>query len=213
MQFNIKCATFQRLSHVCSYFEASTDREFKDRLSCIRLEHINGHSYAIVTNVKIAVCEYLGPTNQPNGVAHVLPNPKLIEVCRNEMSFDSTLMINTVPQIAVATATTTFGFTLADNVCIWPDYTDMDGWIKWVGDVDAITASSGFLYLDTDHMENMVKSSPSGQIYFAEFIDTSKPTVIRDYRDPNWVGIVIPCPEAHDDPIKNGAKLPEWWPK
>lgn len=209
MKFIIKCETFARLATVPAFIEPNTPEEIKAQLSCVRIENIQGNIYAIATNQKIAVVEHIGMTTEPDGVAHVVIDNKLVEQCRNETPYDSSLEIITVPEIALASAKTLFGYSYTGNACIFPDQPILDTWRTWAAR-DAAKKSKGAMYWNVDHIASLVASCPSGKVVFPEFIDVDKPVILRDIKSDRWIGLFVGKP-APLDPLVEPATLPPWW--
>lgn len=211
MKFDIKCATFVRLASICNFFEPTTPQEIRDKIRTVRLEAVNGNMLAIACNQKIAAIELIGraPSNQ-NDVAHVILDPAIINQCKAESFMDGVLTINTIPEIATGMAQTSSGWSFPGNACYWFDETPLNDWRKWAPDTIA-EESKYVMYWNLYHVQALMESSPSGKVIFPEFIDTMQPIVLRDYNNPNWVGLFIPRKE--ESPQKIPAQLPDWWRK
>ena len=207
MNFSIKCQTFVRLTSVCNFFEPTTRADVREKINTLRLENKDGKCFAIATNEKIAVVEFLHNTDQPDGCIHVIRDEALIKQCEIEMQFDSNLHFTAVKEIAVATAKTDLGYSHPENCCYWWDDTPLNNWRNWAPS-DNPAESTGAMYWNINHIETLVRSSPSGQIVFPEFINSSQPLVLRDRKSPNWAGLFIP--DAGDGLVKQ-AEIPEWW--
>lgn len=205
-EFKIKCETFLRLAGICEFFEPSVEDGIRDKINTVRIENHNGISLGIATNQKVAAVEYLGDTDQPDGVIHIKLTSELIEQCKLEVQFDSVLTIVTVPEMGISSIQTTFGFNVTDG-CYWFVDTELNNWREW-GAANA-TASKGVMYWNLYQLEPLIKSAPSGKIIFPEFIDTNQPVTLRDHISPNWVGIFFPKPS--DAVITEQAALPDWW--
>lgn len=209
MQFNIKCSTFVRLASICDFFEPYTDEGLKEKCKTVRLEISNGKMMAIATNVKVAAIEFIGTVPAGlNEVCHVVVDDTLLNQCRAESMINGILTINTIPQIATASATTTSGWAYPGNPCLWFDETPLNEWREWP-DRDRIKKSDGIMMWNLYHVEALLESSPSGKVYFPKFIDALKPIVMRDKDDPNWVGLFVPKPNG--DIQHQEAELPDWW--
>lgn len=209
MKFDIKCATFVRLASICNFFELRTPQEIREKLSTVRLEACNGKLLAIATNQQVAAIELLGNIPQGQfGVAHLVLDPRLIAQCKAESVIDSVLTINTIPEIAAASAQTSSGWQFHGNPCYWFDTPDLDDWRKWPAD-KMPKKSQHIMTWELYHIQALVESSPSGKIVFPEFINAEEPVVIRDLRDPNWVGLFIPKPQGETQKV--AAELPAWW--
>lgn len=180
MRFDIKCATFVRLASICSFFEPSTQQEFRDKLNTVRLEIVNGRVLAIATNIKIAAIESVGFTMPGEyGVAHVILDPALIAQCKYESNMDGTLTINTIPEAALGMAQTSSGWMMPGNACYWFDETPLNDWRKWAPD-EVEKKSTGIMVWNAFHVQSLVESSPTGKVVFPEFIHVKKPVVLRD---------------------------------
>lgn len=64
------------------------------------------------------------------------------------------------------------------------------------------------MFWDTYQVLKLFESSPSGQITFPAVINSSKPVLLRDVTDSDWLGVFIPT--AKDDKKAKAAELPEW---
>lgn len=199
LTFHIQSETLQRLSTVIRFFEPTTDEETRTLLNAVRLEHRAGHSYAIVTNQKIAAVEHLGATDQPDSVAHL--NPSVL------LGLQGLLTITVMPEIALATCQDEQGNIVGD-CCHWFDSTPLDGWRDWAAPV--ATESKGAMYWDLYHIETLLAASPSGKVVFPKFIDVEKPIVLRDRHVEGWVGLFIPSPPIGEPAVKP-AELPTWF--
>ncbi len=211
MKFTIPCDTFCRMSSVLSFFEPRVSQEARNQIECVRIENHKGKTYVIATNQQIASIELVGNTSEPDGVAHVANDPDLIKQCEMERNYNSYLEIITIPEIALATAKTMMGYVHNKNVCIWPDITIMDEWRSWGPDSQP-KKPNGAMYIETAHMVTLFNASPSGCLVFPEIIDVNVPIVLRDRKNPNWVGLFLGRPLPTEQKAKP-ATLPEWWNK
>lgn len=209
MDFMISCDVFFRLAQVIGHFKPSTDQDLVKKLSCVRLEYKNNRYYAIVTNKEIAAIQYLGTTEQPDHAIHLTVNERLINQIKNEIPYDSFLIIETIPGMAVTTLTTTLGYRYNDDPCIYPDETPMDNWKDWFPDKLA-DANRGIMFWNADHVAALAASAPSGKIFFPKFIDVNKPIIIRDTLDDSWCGLFIPKPDFDEPQVNQGAEMPKW---
>lgn len=210
MKFEIKCATFLRLAKICEFFEPECPMDERAILTTVRLEHYDGNAFAIVTNKRIAAIERIGSAPAGNGVAHVVLDPQLLAQCRAETFLDGSLIINTIPEIATAMASTSSGWNYSGNACYWWDETPLDDWRSWSPD-EPIKKHEGIMYWGLFAVTSLLESSPSGKVYFPKYINCSKPVVLRDKHDDNWVGLFIP--EPFQSTQKESAELPDWWHK
>lgn len=210
MQFQIKCATFVRLASICNFFESHISEETKQKCNTLRLEISKGKVFAIATNVKIAAIEWIGNTTEKDGVAHIILDPAIVNQCKAEAWFDGVLTINTIPEIAIANASTSSGWVYPTNACYWFDETPLDKWREWAPEKMA-TKSSGIMWWNLFYVEALLASAFSGKIVFPEFINTKEPIVLRDRDNPNWVGLFLADPTPYEQRVTEPATLPEWW--
>jgi len=213
MNFNISCDLYSRFSKVCHFLPPSVPEGVAELIKCIRLENINGKSYAIVTNQKIGCIEYLGETTEPDGFMHLVVDETLMNQSESEKTYGSTMNIVNIEAAGVASLTTMLGFSYAGNASAMVENHIMSDWRKWAH-IEEVKKAKGALYFDLDYLSSMAKASPTGRIYFAEKIDVDKPIPVRDIYNDNWVGVFIgkPNPNEKDVPA-GGAKAPEWWVK
>lgn len=209
MEYLIKCDVFNRLIQITRLFDDEPDND-REALSCIRLEYNNGHYYAIATNRKIASIQYLGATEQPDHVIHIRNDNEIIEMCKHETLFDSSLHIQVIPEFNMTTMTSTMtGWQYEKDPCLYVDESPLDKWREWFPD-NVANQSSGVMYWLADQVEALAKSSPSGHLYFPEFIDTNEPVVVRDLLDDNWCGLFVPKPSPQGVQVNKSAEIPSW---
>lgn len=209
MKFDIKCATFIRLASICNFFEPETPQETRDEINTVRLEIIDGKILAIATNQRILAVEIIGqaPIGQ-TGVAHIVLDPAIITQCRAESFIDGTLTINTIPEIAMATANTSSGWSYHGNACYWFDEPLLDKWREWAPD-ETVKKSEGIMMWNLYQVQALIESSPTGKVIFPKHVDVMKPIVLRDRNSQNWVGIFMAKP--YGEIQKVAAELPKWW--
>lgn len=205
--YKIKSSTLNRLAGVCSFFESSTDEETKAKINTVRLENKNGKTLAIVSNQKIGVIEYLGETDEADGSEHIILSPELLQQLTVESSSDCMITITTIPEMAISTLQSTSGFNMSNCCYLWDD-TPLKDWRGW--GVNPADSNSGIMFWNLNYIETLIKSSPSNNVIFPEFIDITIPVVLRDYHNPDWVGIFFAQPPG-DVKVTKPADLPEWW--
>ena len=220
MNFEISAEIFLRLGNVASVIPQRVLDEIDDAtletIKCVRLEYLNGHYYALASNKKIAAIFYLGKTEQPNGVAHITNDAKLLKQCEAEKAFGSTLFISVVPELQIASVKTTLGYNYPGNAGLFPPAAaPLNSWTTWVPKTQP-AASKGAMSWMLDSIEALNKASPSGCVVFPEFIDAMHAVVLRDRDTPNWCGLFMA--NAYNDQTKKvhtlePATLPEWWAK
>lgn len=210
MKFEIKCSAFLRLASVCNFFKPTMPHELKEQINTVRLEKINGKTIGIATNQQIAVMEILPQfeLGENAKVIHIVLDPILINQCKLEKFLDGSLYINAIPEMAIAQARTSSGWNYPGNACHWFAETIMDEWNMWALPIP--TKSTKIMAWDLAHIQALFEASPTGHIYFPQYIDAEKPVIIRDRNNPDWVGIFIPKP-SNTESQKESAKLPDWW--
>ena len=168
----------------------------------IRLD--NGQ--AVATDRSFMAIENIGG---PSGVVHILPDPKLIAQCKTESVFDSKLTITVNEMLKFAVAKTTLGYVHPGNCSIWADgENDFDRWRSVVMESAApAMKSSGGMFWVAESIAKLAASSPSGRLVFEENIDVSRPTLVRDVLDYDWLGVF--SPHSIKDLYKP-ATLPTW---
>lgn len=193
--FTIRCDTFARLSTIL-------DGEIEPLFNCIRLD--NGQ--AVATNRMLMAIENIGG---PSGIVHIIADPALIAQCVTEAKFDSRLTITVVEELKFATAKTTLGYIHPGNCSYWPEaVTPFDRWRDVVMQAkEPALASKGGMFWDAASMSRLASSSPSGRVVFEQNIDTSRPALIRDVTDYDWLGVFTPF-SAKDNFVP--ATIPTW---
>jgi len=182
-----------------------------EQLKCIRLENHKGKSFAISSNCTIACVEYLGETTEPDGVVHIKMDKKLLDKCKEERIYNSILQIEYVPELALGKATTMFGYQHPENPCLFFERTVMDDWRKWTSNKKTENYEHAMSW-DVIHIKMLFETSPSGKVVFPRNLDVNIPIILRDVKDPKWVGLFIGKLDNKDEPVGE-AELPEWWSK
>lgn len=208
MKFEIKCSTFIRLASVCNFFDPSTPVKDREDFMTVRLEKVNGRTIAIATNRMIMAIELLPHFYpSPDEVCHVVLDPHLVNQCRFDSLLDATLTIETMPEIALATAYTSTGWKYHGNACYWRDKTEFDRWRDVIPKKN-VGKSQYIMTWNLPHIQALFESSPTGKVYFPRYIDASLPVVLRDMGDDSWVGVFIPSVDSKTRTVE--AEMPEW---
>lgn len=209
MDFIIPCETFARLANLVKDFGANEPRQY---LKSVYIEHIDGNAFAVATNSKIAAIEFLGKVAFGNGSVNVVADPALIQQCKTEAPFNSALTVSVNEVLKFATAKTALGYSYPGNAALITERTEFHDWRNWTPD-KPVAKSKGAMFWNTENIALLGSSSPSGRLLFPEFIDATKPVVIRDITDENWFGLFMPNRLADGEVITymEGAKLPEWF--
>ena len=174
------------------------------KLSTIRLEIKNNRQYIIGYNKYIACVQYLGECADSDEVLYLDFNEKTLENLRFELNIGSDYIIETNPELALATVTTSLG-SKYEKFVYWLDEDETDDWFSWFSESDE---NVGFMYWDLYQIQIMFECSPSGEIIFPEHINANKPVIVADVNNNEWFGVFIPRSDS-DKPLKP-ATLPEW---
>lgn len=190
--FVITCDTVSRLAHL-----ATGDDEW---FQTIRID--NG--VAVASNRRLLACELIPACT---GAVHLMLAPELVEQCRTEAQWDSTLTISVMDGLNYASAKTSLGWIAPGNVALYAD--TPNELAKWRDILPKQPAKThrGALFMTTDEMVQLCKSSPSGRIVFEEIMDILQPTVVRDIYDDDWFGLFYPR-STKDSYLP--ATLPSW---
>ena len=192
----IPCETVVRLAAI---LEENDDPFFQT----IRID--NG--IAVTSDTRLMSVECVGG---PVGIIHLLNDPALIEVCRKEAVWKSSLTITVVEELRFATAKTTYGYVHPGNCCLWSDApTDFNRWRTIVASIGQPTTEfAGGMAWNAAQIGKLAATAPSGYVVFEENINVVGPLLIRDAYDPNWFGVFGGW--LRDLPT-TPAVLPEWF--
>jgi len=194
-----KTPVLYRLSRL---YEAGKKQE-----NIIRFEVYKGKLYAIGTNGAVSTVEYLGESSETDMVCHINLNNKMMKIADDYRYSDTDISIELIPEIA--SGTLVCDRTMETSCFYWPESTFLNDWKDWF--VELPNESSGFMFWNLYQIQCLYEASPSGELIFPAFFDSSKPVPVQDANNPNWFGFFIPSPK-----VKNGLKpveKPEWWLK
>lgn len=211
MNFELSAEIYVRLANVTRRMPENVPDEETPLLRTVRLERTNGHEYALSSNRKIMAIYYMGKTNQPDGVAHVIVNNAIIEQCEKEKAYGSKLNITAIPEIQTASLKTTLGYIYPGNAAIFPVKSPLDRWKLLLK--DDVKEPRGAMSWHLDDMIVLNASSPSGIVRFPDIIDATMPVVLRDLKDDNWMALFMSS-RVDDDGNSytvEPAKLPAWF--
>ncbi len=175
----IPCDTIARLSHLLP--EEPSD----DPMHAFRLE--NGK--IMTTDRSFMAVEEV---ERFEGVFYIRNDPALIEQCRTEAQWSATIEFTPVPAINYTTAITSFGWSVAENIGLWP--TEPTDWDKWRDVIlspclEPLSESQGPMTFVADSLHRLALTSPSGGIVLEQYADPiRRPTVVRDIDTNTWVG-------------------------
>lgn len=168
----------------------------------IRIEIKDHKAFMIASNEIIACVKYFGDSFGANEIVYI----KVDATFKERMEFESKLLtpvtLETVPEFGLATLKTDKDIS---ESLVYLDETFYDDWRSWF--VES-SENKGFMFWDTYQVLKLFESSPSGQITFPAVINSSKPVLLRDVTDSDWLGVFIPT--AKDDKKAKAAELPEW---
>jgi len=187
----LPCDTIARLSVLCG--EAPFD--------AIRLDQ----GRVIATNRHFAAVERVAHFA---GVAHLRITPALIEQCKTETQYGSTLTVTCNEMLQWTTAATSLGWQSTENLFA-PDDPLFDEWhTKIVTPCIDPEPVSGHMTVNADQLATLAQCSPSGTVTFESHINPARPTVVRDANSAEWVGFFLP---RIDDGVHHpAATVPGW---
>lgn len=204
--FFIQTKRLYRLVSVCNFISSHLEESVKNKITTVLFENKNGMSYAVSTDSLIASVEFLGKTDKPDGSCYLILSDKLKEQLNKEYLTDHVISITTFPQMAISMLQSTSGFNLSDCLHWWDD-SELRNWRRWFP--APASKSSGVMYWDLFKIESLLRASPSGKVIFPSFIDASKPLMVRDYHNDNWMGVFM-AQSPHMDEYEP-AELPDWF--
>ena len=168
----------------------------------IRIEIKDHKAFMIASNEVIACVKYLKGSFGTDEIIYI----KVDATFKERMEFESKLLtpvtLETVPEFGLATLKTDKDIS---ESLVYLDETFYDEWRSWF--VES-SENKGFMFWDTYQIIKLFECSPSGQITFPAVINSSRPVLLRDITDSEWVGVFIPT--AKDDKKSKPAELPEW---
>jgi hypothetical protein len=205
MRFDIPCKTFIRIANAAAQYGEFMREPPREFFRAVRLEHRNGLSFACATNGSILAVELLGNTDEPDGSVNVTIIDPLIDQCRIEETKDSILTITEAGGWAVAQ--TTLGYFYPDNASVpgdWP--------LDWRILLNQTGVARGAIAFDAEHISRLGLSSPSGQLVFPKIETMSRPVIVNDPYDPDWIGAFMAIVKTDTDPAQplKYAVLRDW---
>lgn len=192
MRFEIPSETFIRMSKA-----AARPHDPRQSLACVRLEINNGRKYAIASTSYVIAVEYLGKTDGPNEAVNVpISIIPLIDPSKKEIAFeyypDFKVLLFEGQSVPICDTEHLPLFTRWFD--LFPKKPD---------------TNRGFLYIDNDAFRPLIDASPSGQLTFADVLDSYRVTIVRDAIDANWCGAFVPLA---NEKKYTAATRPEWMP-
>lgn len=206
MEISINCETFVRLAKVANTLKPDHDKG--EYLRSIWLEVEEGDTIAVATNVNIAAIEYLGRDVGPNVSMNVTVDEALINQCITETPFNSKITFTLNSALKFITAKTSLGYVYPSNAGVFTDgKNEFETWREWLPDEMPKKANGG-MFSKLDNLVTLASSAPTGSVIFPEKIDRTKPVVVNDVHDENWIGLFIPTPSAGK--IPDPVSIPTW---
>lgn len=192
-EFSIPCETFLRLSKVAG-----------DEASWHTLRYDNG--CLVATDRRFMAIEQVASAP---GVYHLVLDEALLRQCEIEKDFNSRIAFTVNEMLGFAVGKTSLGYVTTANIAhSGPVHADWSRWREIVMQCATPAAKpNGGMFWDMDGLARLAASSPSGLVVFEEVIDTNRPTLVRDVKDYQWLGVFHPNSAAdHYSP----ASLPTW---
>jgi hypothetical protein len=207
MNFEIPCETYSRLAEIGMRLSDGDKRQY---LKSIYLERRNGVVIAIATNSKIAIIERLAQQDGlPDDSFALVVNEAVIKQCDVECDLGGQLSVVNNPTLGFASIKSTFGWAFQGNgsVSLPADHV-FRLWRTWFPDVMP-DQSVGHMYIAHDTLYAIACASPSGALIFPEFIDNTKPVVMRDEGNEDWFALFMPTPPKDKPPVAF-REIPAW---
>lgn len=205
MNIEISCEIYARLAAIPLILDPTDQRKY---FKSLYLERENNVLFAVVTNGKLAAIERIGEDTGPDERTAIAIDPVLVAQAVKEISFNSKLVIVANPLLAFTAIKTTFGYNYPGNGMVQlPDANYFNEWRKWAPD-EMPVKTSGAMFWATPMIHALSTASPTGCICFPEFIDITRPVLVRDRNSDEWVGLFMP---VTDDGEKiDPASRPGW---
>lgn len=199
----IPCETFVRLVHVATRpGEGVKDQEWRHSM---RFEIHNGTLVALTTCGNLIAIEKLADIpDAAEFVTGITVASDFVEFVSRGVVNDDVLLITVAPGWTVARLASG---PMYPNNADWP-HTDWPAWRDLLP-ADQPKKAMGVMAFQGEHIARMAKSAPSGTFTCPRYVDPAHPVVVRDTRDPNWVGIFKvnkPGGEFSHEP----ATIPDW---
>lgn len=203
-EIGIPCETFYRLSHVATRPDES-DHDQPWRRS-IRFELRKGVLLAVATCGNIVAVEKLADLPDIEDMTTCITvAPDFVDFVARGVSSDDVLLFTVAPGWTVARLAS--GPMYMNNA----DWPHADAWGAWreLIPADLPKKAMGVMAFSGEAIARMAKSCPSGTFTCPKYVDPAQPVVVRDTRDPNWMGIFKvnkPGGEFSHEP----AVIPDW---
>lgn len=207
MQFAIKCETYVRLNRIVHRFKETEER---DCLRSIYIERKNGTIIAVATNAMILAAEIIEMQPGPDASFYLTIDPVLLTQCHREGPLGGSLHLIYTPMLNHVAVKTTFGYQYTGNALMTfkSDITRK----HWRDIVNTREKKKSAMVIEAQSLADLAAASPSGVLIFADDIDGSRPTVVRDLQVDGWLGMFMPVFHGTDGKriVRAGAEYPEW---
>lgn len=205
MQVEISCEIYSRMSEIPLCLADGDQRKY---FRSIYIERHNQQLFLVVTNGALAAIEHIGPNDGPDERTAIAIDQALIDQCQREVQYNSNLVIVANDVLSYTTIKTTFGYNHPGNMMVTlPANNHFDNWRKWAPD-EMPTKNKGAMFWASALINALAIASPTGGICFPEFIDVTKPVVVRDKDSANWFGLFMPTTDDGDK--IEPATVPDW---
>lgn len=172
------------------------------------LERQSNTLFAVVTNGKLAAIERIGEDIGPDDCGAIAIDPVLIAQCEKEIVFNSKLIIVANPTLNYTAIKTTFGYSYSGNAMVQlPEKNWFNSWREWAPNEMPVKTSGAMFWFGT-LIHALATASPSGGLCFPEFIDNTKPVVVRDLNNDDWFGLFMPVGQSGEK--TEAASVPDW---
>lgn len=194
----LKCSELYRISTVIS-------KETDNRI--IQFEIRNNNIFVIACNKACAVVKHLAETNEGDSFFLLKCTDNLLNYLKENKTSDEMITIETIPEFACGSISCK-DFSDSESF-LWLNDSFYKNWLDWFEPVKTqLESSKGSMFFNLYQIQTLFEASTSGEIVFPEFIDATKPVLVRDINDSNWFGFFIPSPEYRK--ILKQKELPEW---
>jgi hypothetical protein len=203
MQFTISCETFSRMAEISRFPVTDIEPYFKG----LYFERRSNQLFLVACNRLVAAIEHLGFNEGPDEICCVdASNDHLIKQCDTETPYNGKLEIISDNNLRWAFVKSSMGYNAPNCYLELPKGAKFFTWRDWLPD-EMPKKTNGAMHWSAGLIHALAIASPSGQLSFPEFIDTSVPIVINDRETTKWIGIFLGVPS---DGITIPATIPDW---
>lgn len=200
MQITIDGEIFVRFARLARSVAPNDARTY---LRSVFVESGAAGTFAIATNSRFAAVQKI--SNDDFGFAKgVTVEDYFFQQVEQESQFGGTVIVENERVL------TSFGFIYPGNPFIEPTQgqkNEFHDWRNWF-EGGLSNFSQGNVFFDIEQLTTLATCSPSGSLVLPNFIDVSKPLIVKDPIEENWLGVFIARPEKNMN--FDFGKLPEW---